>query len=112
MEAKPVFDIDFAQKLVGTYVLMGITYVSNTGAHIERVQKHGIVEYVDPQKGVRVALKGPYSGQYLWLPPDLRSIQVANPGEYKLKATNEVITDPDYVSTWTITKPNEQVGGD
>jgi len=39
------------------------------------------------------------------LPPDLRAFRKAEPGEYRLKSSDEVVVDPDYLASWTITRP-------
>ncbi|MBN7463153.1 hypothetical protein I3U64_23750, partial [Mycobacteroides abscessus subsp. abscessus] len=36
------------------------------------------------------------------LPPAPESFSPAAPGEYRLRSTGEVITDPDYLATWTV----------
>jgi hypothetical protein len=38
------------------------------------------------------------NGQRVSLPPQL---QEAEPGEYRLRATGEVVVDPDYFARWT-----------
>lgn len=105
MEQKPEFDEALAKRLIGKYVLVGMTYESKSGEFIEQVQNHGIVKSADAYKGVCIELKGDSEGKAdLWLPPDLRPYHQAEPGEYRLRSTGEVVVDPDYVCTWTITK--------
>jgi len=36
------------------------------------------------------------------LPPDLRSLKPAPAGEYRLRATGEIVRDPDYLATWVV----------
>ena len=43
-----------------------------------------------------------------WLPPHLEAFQPAEPGEYRLRSTGEVLVDPDFVSTWTIEKDDSE----
>jgi hypothetical protein len=38
--------------------------------------------------------------------PDLRGIQEAPPGVYRLRSTGEEVHDPDFFYTWTITRPD------
>lgn len=47
------------------------------------------------------------SGELLPLPPDLSSTEKAAPGEYTLRATGEVVVDPDYLATWSLYKPKQ-----
>jgi hypothetical protein len=46
-----------------------------------------------------------WDGEVYRLPPDLRPVTDAAPGEYRLRSTGEVIVDPDVTITWTITNP-------
>ena len=39
-------------------------------------------------------------GSTLILPGDLSSTRIARPGEYKLRSTGEVVTNPDFLATW------------
>ena len=71
-----------------------------------REQFFGTIEIVDRERGIAIALSGLREGETYWLPPDLSSIRAADPGVYKLRETNETVHDPDYVSTWTVTKPD------
>ncbi len=86
-------------EIIGKHVLAGMTYLDNDGAVIEREQKHGVVVGADDE-GVYVRV--PESGEEFWLPPDLESFEEAERGEYRLRATGEVVTDPDLLATWTI----------
>jgi hypothetical protein len=42
------------------------------------------------------------NGKKRWLPPDLSQLKPADPGNYRLKSTEEVVIDPDYLSVWTV----------
>jgi len=37
-------------------------------------------------------------------PFDARSLQRAAPGEYRLRSTGQIVTNPDFLMTWTISK--------
>jgi hypothetical protein len=43
------------------------------------------------------------SGETYSLPPDYSNIFAAPPGEYRLRVTGEVVANPDYTTTWSIT---------
>jgi hypothetical protein len=51
-------------------------------------------------------------GSFYWLPPDGRAFEEAPPGEYRLRSTGEVVIDPDYLATWTITHGDGQTPRD
>lgn len=88
--------------LLGRRVLVGITEVSATGEFLDQRQFVGRIIAVSPSNGIR--LQRP-DASYYDLPPDHRALKRARKGEYKLRSTGEVIVDPDFVSSWTLTKP-------
>ena len=102
-DVRPEWDEEKATTLIGRVVLVGITYDEVEGARLE--QFHGTVTSVDPQRGIGLSLLGRRTGDRFTLPPDLTSLSLAAPGEYRLRATGEIVTDPDYLSVWTRTPP-------
>lgn len=98
------FDEALAASYVGKYILVGITYLDHSGKELRRQQLHGIIQSAS-RSGILIALKGPHEGETWNMPPDLRCIQRAKPGHYRLQATNETIDDPDLLATWTRTAP-------
>jgi hypothetical protein len=101
----PEWDSDFAAQLIGKTVLIGITYLDAGGSLLEQVQFHGIIVEARPDHGVIVNCRGENVGQKFTVPPDLRSIQPARPGKYRLRSTGEVVVDPDYTTSWTMRRP-------
>ncbi|HEV2489437.1 MAG TPA: hypothetical protein VGT03_06495 [Candidatus Acidoferrales bacterium] len=55
------------------------------------------------EKGITIKLN---DGSEFTLPPDLRVLEPAPPGEYRLRSTGEVIVDPDYLCSYTVTRPD------
>jgi hypothetical protein len=102
---QPPWDEENAEALRGAYVIVGITTVEANGDPISQVQFHGRVTIADPERGICIALEGAHADETYWMPPQPESFQSAPPGEYRLRSTGEVITDPDFTTTWTITKP-------
>lgn len=100
----PGFDQALADTYVGRYILVGITYVDHDGTELERHQLHGVIEAAGPD-GIRIALRGVHTGTTWVMPPSLEAIAPAKPGHYRLHATNEVVADPDLLSTWSVTRP-------
>jgi hypothetical protein len=41
------------------------------------------------------------------LPPDLRALQAAKPGQYQLRSTGETIENPDLTTSWTMTEASK-----
>jgi RNase P/RNase MRP subunit p29 len=91
-----------AASLVGKHALIGLTYVDADGTVRRQVQIHGRITAVDETK-VTMRLHG--SDQEFTLPPDLAIFEPAQPGEYRLRSTGEVVVDPDLLASWTITAP-------
>ena len=89
-----------AAELIGKHVLVGITRLDHTEKLISQEQFHGDVTAIDT--GIHIRLS---SGLDFTLPPDLGSFFPAAPGEYRLRSTGEVVIDPDFTASWTITAP-------
>lgn len=86
--------------LLNKKILVGVTYYTKDNALIERKQFWGTVISSD-EKGVIIKLP---NGDITSLPPDLRSTTFAQPGEYRLQSTGEIVVDPDFLSVWNVTK--------
>ncbi len=90
------------EDVLGRILLAGISYYSQDSELLERVQIWGtVVEADDRAIAVRRS-----NGEVFTLPPDLSAIRRANKGEYALKTTGEIVIDPDFLSTWSITRSN------
>ncbi len=100
----PSWDPQKAAALIGSKVLIGLTFVSDAGE--EQVQMHGVVTEATPESGIEIALEGNRAGDTYRLPPDLRGFFPAPPGEYRLRSTGEVVIDPDFTANWTISRPH------
>jgi len=99
------WDDEAAAELVGCLVLAGITYRYPDGSLGEQQQLFGYVVAADRQHGIELRLIGNYAGKKYRLPPDTRSFRRAPAGQYRLKSTGEVVSDPDYTCAWTIEAP-------
>ena len=97
------FDDQFAAELIGAHVLVGMTHMDHGGKPINQTQFHGKVTKADPKEGVTIV---DAAGEEHWLPPHWPSYVAAEPGEYRLRSTGEVVVDPDYTSTWTVHPPD------
>lgn len=106
---RPELEKTLVQELLHKHVIIGITVVDHDDTVIEQIQMHGDIERIDLEKGVFIRLSG--SNEEYALPPDLDAFKKAPPGEYKFKSTGEVVVNPDYMTSWTIEKP-EKLNGD
>jgi hypothetical protein len=86
-------------RLVGRRVLVGISYVDAGGGPVDAAEFCGRVSEV---RGGVVVLQDPASSEQVVLPADAEAYQPAAPGRYTLRGTGEVVTDPDYLSAWTV----------
>jgi hypothetical protein len=103
MSEERVWDEEFAQKLIGKILLVGLTWIDPAGDRVE--QMHGEVVSVDARRGIELRLAGERAGDVFWLPPDLRGVAAAAPAAYRLRATGEVVENPDFTATLVIHPP-------
>ena len=86
------------ESIVGKVMLVGYTRCRPDGEGLDRFQRWGRVISADERC---IALQTP-DGAVFTLPPDLRSVQEAPPGTYRLHSTGEIIENPDLLSTWIL----------
>ena len=85
-------------------VLIGASWVDAHNEVVERKQMFGTIEGVDDQ-GIVVRLK---NDTIFTLPPYPGALQPAEPGEYTIHSTLEIVNDPDFLTVWTF---RENEGG-
>jgi hypothetical protein len=95
-----IWDDGRARAMIGKTMLIGLTYLEPGGDRVE--QLHGEVVSVDSRRGIDLCLAGLRSGEVFRLPPDLSHVYEAPPGRYTLRATGEVVENPDFTATWEI----------
>jgi hypothetical protein len=100
---RPHWNYALAEKLHGSTVLVGLTI--NEPDRPRQQQFYGTVMSAGPEEGVVLRLEGRRSGEVYTLPPDLEAFLPAEPGSYELRETGELVVDPDYTATWSITPP-------
>src|SRR5262245_54271512 len=89
-----------AARLIGKHLLVGLTYVNADGTLQKQVQVHGHITAVDD---TRVTMRLHGSDEEFTLPPEWERFEPADPGEYRLRSTGEVVVNPDLLASWTIT---------
>jgi len=97
-----VSDEEFAAELVGTHVLVGLTHMDRAGNVLRKEQFHGKVVRASVKEGVILV---DAEGQERWVPLDREAFEPAEPGEYRLRSTGEVVVDPTWLTTWTVHPP-------
>lgn len=103
-QMKPQLDESKAKDYVGKTVLIGVTYLDHEERQTGQPQWHGIITEVCNAKGIVIALQN--DPNYCALPPDVSALRPAKPGEYRLRATGEFVTGPDFLTTWTRRAPD------
>jgi len=101
-EATLLWDEAIASDLVGKLLLIGITFTDADGKPEDYEQCFGRVTSVDQQSGIVLRLEGSREGDVFSLPPDTRSFRPAARGEYRLRASGEVVANPDYIVTFLV----------
>ncbi len=96
------YDIEFAKKLLGKSILIGVNVIDSNGEIESQQQMHGLVKSVSEADGILILLNGSFLGKEWQMPPDTSCIKVAEPGEYHLKATGETIKNPDFLCHWEV----------
>jgi len=97
-------DTELAASYLGKHLLIGMTYLDHDGKFIEQKQFHGQIVRINEHEGIVIQLHN--SDAEFKLPPDINSLKAAPPGEYRLRETGEVVVNPDFLTTWTLTKPS------
>jgi hypothetical protein len=92
----------FAAELLGTHVLVGVTMVDHAGKVKERRQFHGRIVSASVEDGVTVV---DHKGEEHWLPLEREAYEPAEPGEYELRSTGEVVVDPTWLTKWIVKPP-------
>jgi hypothetical protein len=85
--------------LLGSHLLVGLTYLRPDGGIARRFEFHGTVERVG--EGV-VEVRRADNGEIFTLPAGSEAYEPAPPGEYRLKTTGEVVVDPDFTCVMTV----------
>jgi hypothetical protein len=97
-------DDQFAAELLGTDVLVGVTMVDHAGRVKERRQFHAQVVQASAEEGV--TLVDSEGGEH-WLPLDPEAYEPAEPGEYELRSTGQVVVDPTWLTKWIVHPPKQ-----
>ncbi len=86
-------------RFIGKSLLVGITYLDSDGEFIRQEQFWGRI--AEAHKCHIVIVRND-TGEAIELPPE---VEEADPGEYRLRSTGEVVVDPDYRATWEAQAP-------
>lgn len=98
------WDQGLAEEILGSLVLVGITYQRPDGAVFKRKQLHGYVRSVDRQWGITLAVDGKDTREEFNFPPILDISERAELVIYE-DGPGNIVRDPDFMAYWTVTSP-------
>ncbi len=84
---------------LGSRVLVRFNFCDEEGNIVETQQFQGEITTITEEE---VIIKHPSSGKEVSLPPHFGSYERPPKGDYELPSTGELITDPDYITEWTL----------
>ena len=82
---------------INQVVLVGASWVDEADRVVRQREFYGRIESVDLDRGIDLRLP---DGELFTLPPYVGALQPAEPGEYTLRTTREVVRNPDYLVVW------------
>lgn len=98
------WDQEFADELLGSLVVIGITYREPDGKVTREQQIQGYIRTVDRHMGITLKPESDDEEDEFNLPPLLEVFERAEPGIYTDDAGNRV-SDPDFVAYFSVTSP-------
>jgi hypothetical protein len=84
---------------IGKCLLAGVTYLKDDGEVDRREQFYGTIVVATE---FEIVVERSDTGDRMSFPPE---VEKAEPGEYRLRSTGEVVVNPDYLASWTVTPP-------
>jgi hypothetical protein len=99
-KANLAFTEEEASSFVGKRVLVGMTHCNLESVTVSQEQFHGTIDRINLKEGIVIKLNN--SNDERTLPPDISKLLAARSGQYRLRATGEVVEDPDYTVMWTV----------
>lgn len=84
---------------IGNSVLVRFNFCDEEGEIVEEKQFFGKIEQITDEE---VIIRHAADGGSVTLPPHFGSYQAADKGSYDLPSTGETISDPDFITEWTL----------
>jgi hypothetical protein len=104
-----MFSDEATWQFIGKRIIVGVTHEDHMHRLVGREQYHGRIVRASTSEGIVIQTP---SGEERRLPPDLRAMFGARPGEYTLHSSGEVVVNPDLQTSWTHTASPPAVSGD
>ena len=93
----------FARQYAEKTIIVGFTHQASDGTILSQEQRVGLIVGMSPSA---VVIREETRGETFTLPPDLSLIEKAPPGEYRLRSDGRVVNHPDFLTSWTMTRPD------
>jgi hypothetical protein len=105
-DGRPAFDQRLARWLAGKRCLIGLRTLDHNGDTIAMSQVHAEILRFTPE---RLLIRDLTSGEQREMPPDTRAFRYAPLGDYRLRSSGQIVTDPDADCRWskTVAATNE-----
>lgn len=98
-------DTENTENLIDKILLIGITVLDEKDEIISQVQVYGpIIRVTDDL----IVIRRNETQAEFTIPAYLDNVKEAKPHEYKLRTTGEIVTNPDYLSSWTVHFDSEE----
>jgi hypothetical protein len=104
IDSRAVWDDGLAHNVLGKVILVGLTYLSVDGKVIEQQQFMGPRFRHIREKGSYCRWVANVPASTTIYPPIRAPLEAASPGEYRLRATGEILVDSDYTVMFTISR--------
>ncbi len=96
---RPPFDQRLARWLTGKRCIIGLRHINADGETTGMTQIHGEILTFNP---TQLVIRDLSDGDDLSMPADTSVFRYAPVGDYRLRSTGEVVTDPDAECRWAI----------
>ena len=97
-------DEQLASEMIGKVVLVGVTMLNRNDEVLSQEQYFGTILRINEEDGLIICRAD--TGAEMWLPPALEHYEPADLGEYRLRSTGHVVTNPDYLATFNCYPPD------
>lgn len=98
-EGRPPFDCRLARWLTGKRCLIGVRHLDAAGETTDMTQIYGEILVFNSEQ---LLIRDFSDGEEVQMPPDTSVFRYSPVGEYRLRSTGELVTDPDAECRWAV----------
>lgn len=93
------------ESLYGKVILVGLTFIDDNHELIEQYQTYGTVTELTEDGLIRIKRN---DNSIFQMPYNEDTLNKADKGQYRLRATQEIVIDPDFLITWEISESGNE----